>query len=244
MISFIIYEDEEKMREVYKNVIHGIFAKNNNAYKIYEFSKYDEFTEKELDDITGKKIYLLDIEVPGKVGIEFARAIRQSGDWFSQIIIISSHDDLRIESFMSKILMLDFIYKGLNIKKCLTSSIMSAYDILLSGKSLSIKQNGEIHKILYGEILYVEKNLNDNYVTIFTKNTNLTMKCSINNLEKLLNEDPRFMKIHRSCIINLNKVKSYDIINNIIYFDNCSINLVSRTKKKELKNRLIIYNGI
>lgn len=242
LLNFVIYEDEERIRNIYKNIIHNIFASNNNAYRIYEFEKYDETFIESMKKISGKKIFLLDIEVPGKTGIELAREIRKSGDWLSQLILITSHQEFRNNNIMSRILMLDFISKCKDLEKDLKKSIVVAYDILYSDKTVSIKQNGEIYKIRYNEILYIEKTLNDNYITIYTKEDALSMKCSINSFQTFLEGDPRFMKIHRSCIVNLNNIKRYDIVNNIVKFENYSIDLVARNKKKELKEKLLQFN--
>lgn len=241
LLNFVIYEDDENIRTIYKNVIHSIFAPNNNAYKIYEFEKYDESINKIIKNIHGKKIFLLDIEVPGKTGIELARDIRKSGDWLSQLIIMTSHDEIANNNIMSRILMLDFIPKCENLINDLKRAIMLAYEILYSDKTISVKQNGEIYKIRYSEILYIEKDLNDNYITIYTKDEKVSMKCSINSFQTFLAGDPRFMKIHRSCIVNLNNIKSYNIVKNIVKFENYSIDLVARNKKKELKEKLLQF---
>ena len=241
LLNFIIYEEEENIRTIYKNIIHSIFAPNNNAYRIYEYEKYDEEFMSFIKTIPGKKVFLLDVEVPGKTGIELARDIRKSGDWLSQLIIITSHDELRGNNIMRRILMLDFISKCENLEHDLKHTILTAYNILNSNKSISIKQNGEIYKIGYNEILYIEKDLNDNYVTIYTNTEHLSMKGSISSFELALKGDPRFMKIHRSCIINLNNVKSYDVTNNIVKFENSSIDLIARNKKKELKEKLLQF---
>ena len=56
---------------------------------------------------------------------------------------------------------------------------------------------------------------------------------------KILGDDPRFFKCHRSCIVNLNNIKVFDIDKNIIKFKNGETNLVARDKKRELKDRLM-----
>lgn len=241
MLNFVIYEDEERIRTIYKNIIHSIFAANNNAYKIYEFDKYEENFVEIINNISGKKIFILDIEVPGKTGIEIARELRKNGDWLSQLIIVTSHHELRNNNIMARTLMLDFIIKSDNMKNNLKKTIITAYEIFNSDKTVNIKQNGEIYKIRYNEILYIEKDLNDNYITIYTNSEKLSMKGSIISFERFLEGDPRFMKIHRSCIVNLNNIKSYDIVNNIIKFENYEIDLIARNKKKELKDKLLQF---
>ena len=170
MINFIIYEDEEKMRNIYKEVINKFFGNNNQSYKIIELSSYEEYKRNKVSVIDGEKIYLLDIDVPGKTGLELAREIRKSEDWNSQLIVITANEELKEESLTGKMLMLDFISKGDDIKIKLKETIMVAYNILSANSLIQIKQKGEIYQIKCKSILYIEKNLNDNYITIVTKN--------------------------------------------------------------------------
>lgn len=242
MINFIIYEDEEKMCNIYKEVINKFFGYSNQSYKIIQLSSYSEYKANKIDKIDGKKVFLLDIDVPGKTGLDLAREIRESQDWQSQIIVITADENLKEKSLSSKMLVLDFISKKDNIKSKLRETIIIAFNILDSTKAIKIKQKGEIHQITCESILYIEKNLNDNYITIVTKNNKITFKCSINHAANYLNGDPRFMKTHRSCIVNLLNIETYDYTSNIIKFNNkVSIDYISREKKKELKERLLNY---
>ena len=59
-----------------------------------------------------------------------------------------------------------------------------------------------------------------------------------NKLMKLFDKDYRFFKTHRSCIVNLDNIVSFDISNNIIRFKDKEINLVSRSNKRILKDKL------
>ena len=131
MINFIIYEDEERMRKIYKEVINKFFYNNNQGYKIIELSNYDEYQKNKISEIEGKKIFLLDIDVPGKTGLELAREIRKSKDWHSQLIIITANEKLKEESLTGKMLMLDFISKYDNIKTKLKETIVLAFNILI-----------------------------------------------------------------------------------------------------------------
>lgn len=242
MIDFIIYEDEVRMRNIYKEVINKFFGNNNQIYRIIEISCYQDYKKSQIENSGNKKIFLLDIDVPGKTGLELAREIRASQDWQSQLIVITANEDLKEESLTGKILMLDFISKCDDIKTRLKEAIVVAYKILTINNSIKIKQKGEIYQINCESILYIEKNLNDNYTTIVTKNDKITFKCSINHATNYLNGDPRFMKTHRSCIVNLLNIQKYDYVSNVIRFnDKVSIDYISREKKKELKEKLLGY---
>lgn len=243
MINFIIYEDNKITRKLYKDIIRKFMGIKNYNYHIYEFSKYSkELGIKINKEIIGKKIYLLDIEVPGMSGLELARKIRSKGDWTSQIIVITTYEEYKNLGFTNRLLMLDFISKYGNINENLKLSLKVALSILNRQATLSFKYNSEIFQILYSDIYFIEKNLNNNDSTIITKNNHYIIKCSINKLMETLSNDPRFFKSHRSCIININNVISFDIDNNIIKFKNAETNLVARDKKKKLKDKIMNNN--
>lgn len=238
MINFVLYEDSKKMRERYKQIILNLIGPKNSNYKIIEVDKYDEETEENLKNIDGNKIYLLDVEVPGKSGLDLARKIRTDGDWDSQIIVITSHEQYSNVGYMSKLLMLDFMSKYSDIETELRNTLNVAMNIFSQHKALSFSLNGEIYQIPYNQILYIEKSLNNNNCKIVTGEKEYFTRDTIQNLESVLCGDHRFMKTHRSCIVNLNNISSVDLSNNTIFFNDKKINLISRNKKKELKERL------
>lgn len=237
-MNFIIYEDEKEYVTKYKNVIYKIIGPTILNFNIIEFNEYNSTTQKELDAIEGNKIYILDIEVPGKNGLELARNIRQNGDWTSPIIIVTSHDEFKTVGYTGKILMLNFISKDGKLESDLYETLELALKINMTKKSLCYTHKGEMFHIPHQDILYVEKSLNDNNCNIVTKNKTYCIRKSIRELEKILCEEVHFIKTHRSCIVNLNHVESVDFENNIISFVNKKIDLLSRNHKKKLKERM------
>lgn len=238
MINFIIYEDNKKWQQHYKNAILKVIGNKQDKYHILIFNKYSKEMKRKIESLIGKNIFLLDIEVPGKSGLDFAREIRKTEDWMSQIIIISSHSNFKEEGFTSKILMLDFIDKNENIEENIRSAIVVALRIHAEYKAFKFIYNNELYQIPYDDILYFEKNLNNNYTSIITKTKEYKIKQSIKNIETELLTAPEFFKTHQSCIVNLKRIDHVDFSENRIYFPNYEINLLSRNKKKELKEKL------
>ena len=237
-MNFIIYEDEKDYAKRYKNAIHKLLVPTNLKYKIIEINEFNEKTEDELDKIEGNKCFILDIEVPGKTGLELARNIRKGGDWNSPIIIVTSHEEFKTVGYTGKILMLNFISKADDIEKQLADSLETALEINMANKSLCYTNKGELFYIPYKDILYIEKSLNDNTSNIVTKSHIYNIRKTIKELEVELSNTIDFIKTHRSCIVNLKNVKHIDFDNNIIKFATKEINLISRTHKKALKERL------
>lgn len=237
-MNFIIYEDAKEFITRYKNVIHKLLGPSTLNYKITELNEYNNTTEKELEKLDGNKIYILDIEVPGKNGIELARKIRKNGDWSSPIIIITSHEEFKQVGYTAKILMLNFITKNSNLEKDLFESLEVALEINMTKKALCYSNKGEMFQIPYQDILYIEKSLNDNMCYVVTKNNIYSIRETIISLEEKLSDDINFIKTHRSCIVNLKNIKYVDFENNKIVFGNKEINLLSRSHKKQLKERM------
>ena len=239
MLNFIIYEDYKKMRDLYDEVIHQFIGKKKEEYHITHISGFNPSTERKLNGLEGRKIYILDLKVPGKSGYDFAREIRSSGDWESQIIIISACEDLRNDIFMGKMLALDFISKKEDIPNRLEETLEIAYNISTTNHFFSFRSGGELFHLPYHDILYFEKNLNDNYTSIITNQNTYKIKKSILQIEKSLDHDLRFFKTHQSCIVNLYNIKSVNLTSPTISFGEKKTNLLSRERKSELKERLI-----
>lgn len=239
MINFIIYEDQQFWQNFYKNKIISKMNFQNSKYNIIIIDKYSKENKRKMDKLQGKRIFLLDIKVPGKEGLDFAREIRGDGDWTSPIIVISSHTSYKEEGFTSKILMLDFITKDQFLEEKLESALSIAIEILLQKNTFHFTYNQELHQIPYEDILYFEKNLNNNYLSIVTKRKTYTIKQSIKNIETSLIKFPHFFKTHQSCIVNLKNVKKVDFAESKIYFCNSNFTyLLSRSRKKVLKEKL------
>ena len=135
-MNFIIYEDENKYIEKYKKIIRKLLGPLDLNYKIIEIKEYNESSKEIINNTEGSKIYILDIEVTGKNGLDLARRIRKTGDWTSPIIIVTSHEEFKNVGYTAKILMLNFISKCKELENQLIETLKVALEINLSNKSL------------------------------------------------------------------------------------------------------------
>ncbi len=238
MINIIIYEDEEKMQSFYQETISLFFKERKQKIKFYWFHHYTNGLEKTINLIPGKKIFILDIDVPGKSGLDLARMIRKLGDWVSPLIIVTGYEYLKNTSYTNKILMLDFITKNENIKKRLWETLEVVSTIIHPNDSYTFQYNGNLYHIPYEDILYFEKNLNDNYTSLFTKSGSYQLKESIVHIERKLENHPSFFKTHRSCIVNIDNIERFDDENNMICLGKYTIKLLTKQKKELLKQKL------
>ena len=236
MINFIIYEDEEYFNKLDDGVIHKFKGKSDDQYKIYHFKEYTEDLLNFIKTINGQNVYLLDIEVKGKSGLDLAREIREFKRTMNdQIVIITAHQDLIYNAFHKKLLMVDFISKFDELEPSLILSLREIYEIFNSNKYLSLTKDSEIIRIPYNDILFIEKDKNEDCLFIETDNKRYKYRGNIAQIEKLLKNDARFFKTHRSCIVNTFKITKINGSVPIIYFGNKYTYCLSRDKRKELE---------
>ena len=239
MINFIIYDKDKRFRQMYISIILKMFGNKNISYEIVEIEKYNNKTLEIINNLCGKKIFILEIDVPGMSGLDLAKIIRNNGDWDSQIIISTEHEKLEYCALTSNLLILDYISKYYNCLENVRNSIGLALKILNKNKSLNFQYKGEIFQLPYKDILFIERNIDLDISIINTKDSKIEINKTINELELLLKDENNFLKTHRSCIVNINNITSFILEDSIIKFDKKSTNLITRDKKKELKDRLL-----
>lgn len=239
MVSFIIYDNDTYMRDLYVKIIKKFLYTSLDFYKIYEYDKYNIEVEESLNHIEGARIYVINIDVPGPNPLDIARKIRDRGDFVSPIILITNRDKKLLIENLKNILFLDIISQDDKIVTNLLKSLKDAHRIVTKHSVYTFSAFDEVYRIPYNDIYYIKKNLNDDSVTIYTKDDTYLNYITVKDIEKSLMGDPRFFKSHRSCIINLYNVSSYDRRCNIVVFNNgMKVDLVSRHNKSILAQKL------
>ncbi len=242
-MNFILYEDDEVFISRYREVINKLMGKSKMDYKICSIKKYNDETIEQLNSIVGRKVYLLDVEVPGLNGIDLARKIRKNGDWVSPIVVVTSHDEFKVVGFTGKILMLDFISKlEESLENNLIETLKVALKIQSYRPSYDFSYKGDYFSLPYDDIIYFEKNLRDNSSIIVCENDDYIVRKTISEIDNEL-ENANFLRTHRSCIVNLDKITKIDYDAGTIYFKDVSIDLLSRSNKSILKNRMVNLHG-
>lgn len=239
MISFIVCEDEEILKEKYKKEIDKFMMNYDIDYKCLTFEGYDKEWKQTAKKDLGFKIYLLDIVTTTGTGLDAARLIREEyDDWTSMIIMITSYNEYKYEALGKRLMLVDFINKLDNCEQKLKDAFlicMKNYDKKYN--CLKYIYKGTAYSVELREIITIEKEQDSKRRLITTTHGNFYIQGSLNVVLKQL--DKRFFKCHRSLIVNINQIESYSPKTNMIKFKNkIETNLVSREKKKELFNRV------
>ncbi len=144
-------------------------------------------------------IFLLDIEMQGKSGIELAKELRAQG-CRSEIIFITSHFEFYGEGY--EVDALHYLIKPVSGEKL--SSVLDKALTRLARKppSLLIRSEGETVRLYEDDILYVEAFLH--YVSIYTGDREYQVKEPLSAITSRLSQD--FYRTHRSYLVSLKKI--------------------------------------
>lgn len=236
MINFIICDDNDFVRKTNERIVVKSAMLYDFDYTISNFKKYDSKLGSLIKNQNYTKVYILDLELPSKSGIDIAREIRKN-DWESIIIILTSHDELELKLLKEKLLIYDFISKFDNYEEKLIASLKEVIKKISSIKTLTIMSERELHNVKLDDILYIYRDSLIHKTIIVTNDDEFLVRESLLNLSEKL--DSRFYQTHRACFVNIEKIKSIDFKNNIIYFTNeMSIDYLSRNNKKGLREKL------
>lgn len=239
MIDFIICDNDSI---ILKNVSSLIQQKHPES-PLYQFSDYDEaFLERIYEPTSHKKIYILDIEAISMNGLDVARLIRKT-DENSIIIFLTGHQNKYNYAILKIGIRYDcVINKEEDYLKELDLQIDKFSELVLKKRYITFVEGNITYEFLLDDILYFTTNKTSQKTVVQLSSKTYEIRTTLKKIES--NLPACFIKTHRACIVNQNRIKNYDYKQNIIYFDNNkSTDLVSRSFKKNHKviNQLGYY---
>ena len=158
-------------------------------------------------------LLFLDINMPKMNGIEFLR----TGADLPPAIMTTAYTQYAIEGF--ELSVLDYLVKPFSferfLKACIKAKEYHELKAVLTENKFDgvepnhffVKCDGRIEKIFYEDLVYVEAMLN--YVVFHTETRKLIVYLTLKGIAEQLPENA-FIKIHKSTIININKIKSIE----------------------------------
>lgn len=161
-------------------------------------------------------LVFLDIQMPDLTGIELARVIERAGPSAPRVVFTTAFNQYALDGF--KVDALDYLLKPFNYEEFLKAATKAKGYVELVRKAsqspvapetkdeyLFLKVEYQLVRIAYDDILYME-GLKD-YVKVHLKSGQkpILSLTSLKHLEEKL-PSARFMRIHRSFIVNLDQI--------------------------------------
>ena len=203
--SCVIVDDDESSRLILENFISRIQHLELKASFETGIEAFNFLSEN--PDVN---ILLLDINMPEMNGIELIRAIPR----MPETIFITANEKFAVEAF--ELGAMDYLMKPFSFERFARAIQRVSLHIQQSNKEsvpskehkeIFVKANARFHKLSYDEILFVEA-LAD-YVLVNTTTSKHIVYSTMKAMEEKLSGDT-FMRIHRSFIINKNKIQQVE----------------------------------
>ncbi|MDR5590706.1 LytTR family DNA-binding domain-containing protein [Christiangramia sp. SM2212] len=177
-------------------------------------------------------LIFLDINMPGISGISFAKSINKN----IKIIFTTAYREYAIEGF--DLHAVDYLLKPISFERLL-DAVNNFQEIHINQSPpehksdeisdfIFVKIDRKMHKIDFSKILWIES-LSD-YLKIETSNGTKVTRETISSIETKLPQS-KFLRIHRSFIIAIDKIESYS--NEEVIIQNKSLP-ISRTYKDQV----------
>lgn len=197
---------------------------------------------KALEKINKKQVDLvfLDIEMPQVNGIDFLKNV--NGDF--KVIITTAYRDYAIEGYQLDVV--DYLLKPISLErfiKAINKFFQQTKRNIVEFKQevgldpnlfIYVKEGKDTHKIYLKDILYLES-LRD-FLIIHLDNRTIEIRYKISDFEQKLPSD-FFMRIHKSFIISIGKINSFN--SNAIKIGSKELP-IGRTYHEQVKRKLEI----
>lgn len=209
MINCLIIDDEPLAREGLAQYVGDIDFLQLQGLAEHPLAALTLMAQQPID------LLFLDIQMPKLNGLDFLKSLEHP----PLVIITTAYPSFALEGYQLDVL--DYLVKPITFQRFLKASMkakkqfdliqkpsfpVSSSPIVSNAKThFFIKCDGKIEKIKFDELLYVESM--QNYVCLHTENGKFT---TLLTLKSTLSELPssRFIQVHKSFIINVEKVKT------------------------------------
>jgi DNA-binding LytR/AlgR family response regulator len=182
-------------------------------------------------------LIFLDINMPVINGINFLKSSKNT----ASVIMTTAYAEHAVEAFSLDVL--DYLVKPIPFERFL-KACNKAKEIYETKKQIIqlernpddyffIKCDNQIEKILYTDLLYAESMLN--YVLLYTATKKMIVYITLKSLEEQLPEN-LFIKVHKSFIVNRDKIKSIE--GNMINIGSEKITISQNLREKVLNEIL------
>ena len=231
MLEFIICDDDKNFLIKVENLVNKVMLKKDIDYKIFKFIDFDKKFMDKMNKKENPRIYILDIELPSCSGISIGRQIRKN-DLESQIIFLTGHEELGGILLRKDVNFFAFINKFEDFEIRLKRNIELSLATLNKRNFLEIKDKKAYYRLSLDSILYITRDSVERKTIIYTDNNKHTINKPLKEIE--IDLDDRFVKTHRACVINKNRLVELNYKEKQIVFDNgTKIDYLSKKYKAE-----------
>lgn len=220
-LNYIIVEDNKLARMAMAQIASNI----GDIHLVNEFESaidaYNFIDHQSIDFV------LLDIEMPGMSGLEFAKKLSQKNIY---VIFTTGKEEYAIEAFDTNVV--DYLLKPISVTKLITAVDklkelvkMKTLGSLYENEYFFIKDKSALVKLMMKNVLYFDA-MGD-YVKVHTTEKSYLIHSTLKKIEEKLNPN-EFIRVHRSHIIALKHIDKIE--EGVIYIQQYHVTLADSYK--------------
>lgn len=228
-MKIAVCDDERVFSERLKNLIDDYYRTPERTVDIFD-SAAELLGHIQQEPDTFDAVFL-DIEMPELDGIQAARHIRKLNSDVG-IIFLTSHTELAMEGY--EVNALRFLAKPVNQVKLY--EVLALLDKSVNRQCIVINDGGVNVMVKHSDVCYIKAE--NVYLRVVTENKNYLLRKKLADIESEL-DSGRFVRIHRSYIVGLEHVCSFDG-KAVIMTDGTQLPL-SRSCEKQFKDAVMNY---
>ena len=214
-LNCLVVDDDSLSRNILEDLINDTTSLNLAASCQDPIQAFNFLKEQPVD------LLFLDIEMPKMDGMEMLRNLNP----LPQVVLVTSHTEYAVESYEYDVT--DFIKKPITPARFL-KAIDKVYKrlsteetkITTKGDTIFIKSDSRLVQINTNKIFWIEAL--GNYMRVITEDGKYTILSTMKDVASKLPSD-EFVRVHRSFIVRVDKIKSIE--DNYIIIDEKQINI-------------------
>lgn len=233
-MNIFILEDELIQRQKFVALVKQIAQQRNLKIGHLMATSHPDELLAQMTQVGPQQLYFLDIELRNsdKRGLEVAQMIRKQDD-FGTIIFVTTHSEFAPLTYGYKVAALDFIAKdqpAASFQEQVASDLI--YVASRQGKDdtqdyFCFESKVKSFRLPYDELMYFETATQPHKLVLITENQRIEFYASISDIAR---SDQRLLMVHRSFVVNLENVLSYDKTELTVTMSNGDICPVARRK--------------
>jgi DNA-binding LytR/AlgR family response regulator len=224
-LKCIIIDDEPVARKVLQEFVEDIDYLELAGQAENPLKAMSLLNDNDID------IIFLDINMPKLNGLDFLKTSKFN----SEIIITTAYPVYAVEAYGLDVL--DYLVKPIaferflkacnKVKELKAQKSPTGPQPINANDHFFIKSENQIEKVFYDDLLYAEAMMN--YVMLYTNSKKMMVYITIKGLEEQLPAE-KFIKVHKSFIVNINKIRSIE--GNILDIGNEKISISQNLREK------------
>ncbi|MCL1950072.1 MAG: LytTR family DNA-binding domain-containing protein [Turicibacter sp.] len=234
MLEIFICEDDPTQRKNLTQVVENFIIGQGLDMKVALSTENPDQVLMAVKENPMPRFYFLDVELGREcTGIDLAVKVREY-DPTGFIVFVTTHDQYTPLTFKYRVSALDYIPKGnfSELAERARECLMDAYNRHQQGspqkKFLRVTDKDQEYVVDYDDVMFFGYDLTERKITLHSNQRREKAIHFSGNLKDLEGLDPRFYRIHKSFVVNVDRIQRVDRTTNVVYMENglkCNVSL-------------------